>query len=453
MDLSSSSSTKANAKASRSSLKLFNLLRLILIALLAFYVGTLFGSRHCSSFFGSRDVSEKIRSSSGLLPSLQSKEDKVSPGKSIGQGSSKSSIVCDDANLLKKIADLESTLSRAEETHRLEKEGLIRELEEEKKKKQQQVREENCNSSLTEFFSQRKKKIPAVGGGISRVNKRSLLETHDYGWPLPADDKSEAIIIHEAGTSPNTKGDGSKIPFYSNVEDATKKCGELLVAALDHGSDTKKCLAVVNSYPSYHLARFMRHGGDLGSKNFDWAQPLRHSGRGRTSKGAMSFKPPDKNNIFKNWNNLQRYIGARESTHGELKPILERVARDNTVIVMVCNIGQAVLLVNFVCQARRSGFPLENLLVFSTDEKTHKLMTGLGVESYYDESNFSHLPEREAGAYGDRVFAEMMYAKVLSVQMVNFLGYDLLFQDVDMVSFVELNQMIWCKLDFAIIGA
>ena len=39
----------------------------------------------------------------------------------------------------------------------------------------------------------------------------------------------------------------------------------------------------------------------------------------------------------------------------------------------------------------------------------------------------------EAKAYGDRTFTAMMYAKVLCVQLINYLGYDVLFQDVDMV--------------------
>lgn len=43
------------------------------------------------------------------------------------------------------------------------------------------------------------------------------------------------------------------------------------------------------------------------------------------------------------------------------------------------------------------------------------------------------MPEEEAGHYGDRKFTAMMFAKVLCVQMINHLGYDLLFQDVDLV--------------------
>ena len=43
------------------------------------------------------------------------------------------------------------------------------------------------------------------------------------------------------------------------------------------------------------------------------------------------------------------------------------------------------------------------------------------------------MPAEEAHHYGDRTFIAMMFAKVVCVQLINHLGYDLLFQDVDMV--------------------
>jgi hypothetical protein len=42
------------------------------------------------------------------------------------------------------------------------------------------------------------------------------------------------------------------------------------------------------------------------------------------------------------------------------------------------------------------------------------------------------MPEKEARRYGDQAFTQMMYAKVVTVQLINRLGYDVLFQDVDL---------------------
>mmetsp|Transcript_16903 Transcript_16903/g.28072 ORF Transcript_16903/g.28072 Transcript_16903/m.28072 type:complete len:106 (-) Transcript_16903:11-328(-) len=43
------------------------------------------------------------------------------------------------------------------------------------------------------------------------------------------------------------------------------------------------------------------------------------------------------------------------------------------------------------------------------------------------------MPSEAAKGYGDRKFVAMMLAKVFCVQMVSALGYDFLFQDVDIV--------------------
>jgi len=46
---------------------------------------------------------------------------------------------------------------------------------------------------------------------------------------------------------------------------------------------------------------------------------------------------------------------------------------------------------------------------------------------------FEQMPEKEAGMYGDKSFTAMMWSKVVTVQLVNRLGHDVLFQDVDLV--------------------
>lgn len=43
---------------------------------------------------------------------------------------------------------------------------------------------------------------------------------------------------------------------------------------------------------------------------------------------------------------------------------------------------------------------------------------------------FEKMPEKEARMYGDKAFTQMMYAKVVTVQLINRMGYDVLFQDV-----------------------
>jgi hypothetical protein len=139
---------------------------------------------------------------------------------------------------------------------------------------------------------------------------------------------------------------------------------------------------------------------------------------------------------------------------------------------MTVNKGQSELLMNFVCSARSRGFDLKNLLLFPTDLFSKDLGYGLGLTSFYNEhvSEKLHihitlfictsiaqispyqlmklLPSTEAREYGDRTFGLMMIAKVFSVQLVNELGYDLLYQDVDVVWYKDPLVCYFMKVNF-----
>jgi hypothetical protein len=107
--------------------------------------------------------------------------------------------------------------------------------------------------------------------------------------------------------------------------------------------------------------------------------------------------------------------------------------KQDTVIVLTCNLGQSELLLNFACSARARGLDLKSVVVFPTDIETKELAEGMGLATFYEEKLMASIPKEEAARYGDRVFSDVMFAKVLCVQLVNELGYDLLFQDVDVV--------------------
>lgn len=149
------------------------------------------------------------------------------------------------------------------------------------------------------------------------------------------------------------------------------------------------------------------------------------------------------NQIHQHWGTLKRYMDNYDEVSSQLKNICKKIAKNNTIIVMVCNMGQASLLMNFACSARSRGLNIDNVLVFVTDEQTLKLAQGLGLNYFYDHWNFGELPLEEAKRYGDRTFVAMMYAKVVCVQMVNMLGYDVLFQDVDIVWYENPLETFW----------
>ena len=119
---------------------------------------------------------------------------------------------------------------------------------------------------------------------------------------------------------------------------------------------------------------------------------------------------------------------------------------------------------NFVCDAKSKGFDISSVLVFATDQETEDLAKSLGLAAYFDKrvservgllflsiwdsnayiiphitlkwhQNFHDTPSEAARAYGDRRFSAMMVAKSIVVQLTSYLGYDVLFQDVDIIWF------------------
>jgi len=170
-----------------------------------------------------------------------------------------------------------------------------------------------------------------------------------------------------------------------DVDTATENCDTMNVINTENPGNTRQCLAIVGNYESYHVQRWMRilegsNGGALNKK-----EPLRAVSRGYGSNGAQQFIPPDEKSIHKHWAVLKTYFDSFDEVMSELKPIAEKVAVGNTIIVMTCNMGQSELLMNFVCNARAKGLNVGNVLVFPTDKETKDLAEGLGLATFYDE--------------------------------------------------------------------
>lgn len=149
--------------------------------------------------------------------------------------------------------------------------------------------------------------------------------------------------------------------------------------------------------------------------------------------GGTHHYLPDPKVTRKHWSVLHKYFETIDSVLQELRPLTEKAAKHNTLVVMFSNFGQSELIVNFCCSARARNLDLSSVLVFATDEETKELVEGLGLTVFYNKLNFGHLPSTAAGFFGDETFVNLMKAKVMCLQMVSMLGYDILFQDSDVV--------------------
>jgi len=90
----------------------------------------------------------------------------------------------------------------------------------------------------------------------------------------------------------------------------------------------------MGQYQSFHIQKFMRLPEQVGEK-LDSNAPLRLVNRGAQASGRLSAKPPRLEQTKEYWETLKVYLDTLPSVLEELKPLAEKVARENTIIVMV----------------------------------------------------------------------------------------------------------------------
>jgi hypothetical protein len=307
--------------------------------------------------------------------------------------------------------------------------------------------------------------VSKIATGASLIRKNDFLSLFDYGIPRPPSKridesdpgKDEVLLLYGGPRSlPNVGtddaivyGDGGKerMPPRMSAMDATRNCGGLNVVYVEsHDSKYDICTAIVGNFESYHIQRWMRTDPNDSYSGLDTTLPLTPVGRGLQTNGQDKFSAPDDKYALRNQALLETYFARLGDTIDTLGPMAKACAGDdNTVIVMVCNTGQSDLLINFICSARSRGFGdivNQKVLVFATDEGVLKIARGLGLNAYYDEAIFKDMPVKEARQYGDQAFTQMMYAKVVTVQLINRMGYDVLFQGKILMNFLRSGVVI-----------
>ena len=78
---------------------------------------------------------------------------------------------------------------------------------------------------------------------------------------------------------------------------------------------------------------------------------------------------------------------------------------------------------------------LSNIVLFATDIETYNLASNiLHIQNvFYEDSIFGTIPKEYSESYADETFSKIMFAKIYSVHLVSQLGYNFLFQDVDVL--------------------
>lgn len=202
-----------------------------------------------------------------------------------------------------------------------------------------------------------------------------MIYSRDQALPSVLNSENPAAIAA-------SKGGDTLLPVL-DMEAAAAKCDYLHVILTDHSKQRNQCLAIVPQYESFHLQKWMRidKHGKLDSK-----QPLQLVSRGQKATGRNEFDAPSIKDTRKMWDMLKNYLDSVDEVLKELDAVLKPIAdKDNTVIVMVCNFGQSELLMNFVCSAKKRGFDISNIVVFTTDQETTDIAHDIGLATYYDK--------------------------------------------------------------------
>lgn len=272
--------------------------------------------------------------------------------------------------------------------------------------------------------------------GWAYTTQDNFTKTYDLGVPIdiPKQPGDEGVLIlyNTPDSVPRRAKQGVDLTNAPiTAREATENCDQMNVVFSYHEGRKKQCLAIVPQYEAYHIQKWMRvpEQGPGASHH-----PLRMVPRGYGMNGVAAFKPPKhEKHTKKHWKMLETYLDSIEDILGELRPVVQKIAVNNAIVVMVANFGQSQLLLNFACGCRARGLDISSVLVFATDQETKDLAESVGLNVYFDERNFGDMPKKAAKVYGDGTFTNMMLSKVICVHIASLLEVDILFQDADVV--------------------
>lgn len=229
--------------------------------------------------------------------------------------------------------------------------------------------------------------------GQALIDRNDFASTFDMGVPVDATARgNEQVLLlynrelslpkdRDVANAARKQGD---IPIVQSAKEATENCDYLNVILTDYREPRAQCWALMGQYEAYHVQKFMRLPQKKGP--IERELPLRLVSRGYAGNGRKSTNPPLRNETMAYWTTLAPYLANLPGVLQRLDPVAKVVAgASKTVVVMVCNFGQAELLMNFVCHARSRQLDLSHILLFATDMETKELAESLGISVWYDE--------------------------------------------------------------------
>lgn len=296
--------------------------------------------------------------------------------------------------------------------------------------------------------------INGLFNGASLVPRDQFSQLYDTGVPLDptTPGNEQVLILHTTTESRPTRNSQNTINTIPNANHATENCHIMKVLLTSpptkQNQDAKQCIAIMGQWDSYHVHKFMRlnpnheESNDNKLKMYALASdyPPLYVHRSQTVQGGLPRGLPGPSQTERYFDTvLRHFLDNRGETLKRLKPIAKKAAaksgNNNTIVVMISNSGQSSLLFNFVCAARARNLDLSHVLLMATDPEMAQLgqELGLHVFEWKDTMGPQQLPTKAAPQFGASLFGAMVMVKVVAAYLINALGYDMLFQDVDVV--------------------
>lgn len=249
---------------------------------------------------------------------------------------------------------------------------------------------------------------------------------------------------HMKKTSRSLEMDSEGLPKMT-PKAATANCNYLNVALIQE-PEPRQCLAIVSHHDdaSFHIQSFRREKGK--------SLPLVPVGKGINGEadGGNTHPIPGKTSMQFHYRMLHVFLENFERVLPAVKQLGDRIARNNTIAAITTNKGYSDLLANFACLSKARGIDIGHVLVFATDPETQELAESLGMAAFYDEKMFGSFPSKGAEFLGDTSSFKMMYAQVMCIRILSMLGYNFLFQDVDVFWFRDPIKYFEVQKDYDI---
>mmetsp|Transcript_18308 Transcript_18308/g.32250 ORF Transcript_18308/g.32250 Transcript_18308/m.32250 type:complete len:578 (-) Transcript_18308:1067-2800(-) len=272
--------------------------------------------------------------------------------------------------------------------------------------------------------------------GMGRVPREDFAKAFDIGYGIDPNrgNNNEVLVLYQTPeTLPSThQSTADRVLPKHSVEDAFVNCETVRIVLTDAGTPKdpvtpNHCIAVMGQWGSHHVHEFSKRRGRKRGNGLNFGY----------KKANRLVNLPTKKETAANQETLKSYLNFYQNAQEKLKPLAEKIAYTGgtrgPIVVMVSNYGQAQFVMNFHCSAKARGLDTSRVLLFATDQDTYDFATSMGITTFYDDRIFASVPQGAAIDYDDVNYGKIMMSKVYCVHLINSLGYDLLFQDADLV--------------------